>query len=201
MSARASTGCPRHCSGAAYPTVPTNIAGVVCAVACAAGSSGMTRAMPKSRIFAWSSGVRIDVPGLQIAVDDALRVRRRQRVGELTGNRQRRGRGQRPLREPGSERVALDELEDDDDLSVDVQDVMNGGDVRVGERGGGPRLRQELRARMLAARLGSGKRLECDEPRQPRVFGQQDRTHAAPADGPHHTIWADFGWKNRHGWA
>ena len=45
-------------------------------------------------------------------MDDAVFVRRDERVGDLPRDRQRLGEGNRPFRDALGERLALDELED-----------------------------------------------------------------------------------------
>ena len=82
-SLRPSATAPRACSGDMYPTVPSTVPGVVrCSAVGAVSSSGdakgSARARPKSSTFTRPSVGQEDVVGLQVAVDDALRVRRGQ---------------------------------------------------------------------------------------------------------------------------
>ena len=58
-------------------------------------------------------------------------MRRRERVGELSRNRQRRTSWQGALLQAGRQRLALDELEHDDDLPVHIEDVVDRRDVGV----------------------------------------------------------------------
>ena len=83
MSLRWSTGWPPTCSGDMYLGEPIIVPLWV------RTSDACMRAMPKSMIFAWPSGQQHDVAGLDVAVHDAARVRRRQRRGHLRRDVQR----------------------------------------------------------------------------------------------------------------
>src|SRR5687768_13647744 len=100
MSARLSTGFPLACSGLMYAAVPRMtpipvIAGLVIVGDCVRCASpvlptppaSVSFARPKSSTFTVPSG--LDVRGLQIAMDDAVFVRRFERLDNLARDRQR----------------------------------------------------------------------------------------------------------------
>ena len=69
--------------------------------ACASVPAGsIALARPKSSTFTVPSGRDLDVGGLQIAVDDALLVRRFERLGDLLRDRQRLVERNRAARDP-----------------------------------------------------------------------------------------------------
>ena len=75
-----------------------------------------------------------EVLGLQVAVDDALLVRRGQAAGDLDRVVDRLARGQRAARERVAQRLALEQLGDDVRHAGVGADVVDGQDVRVVER-------------------------------------------------------------------
>ena len=93
MSARRSTAFPRACSGDMYAAVPRIMPACV-ARAVSVGefmarslegprSTPSAFARPKSRTFTVPSGAHFDVRRLEIAMDDALLVRRFERLRDL----------------------------------------------------------------------------------------------------------------------
>ena len=73
-----------------------------------------------------------DVPRLEVPVHDTLPVRLVERVGDLHPDRQELVQSHRPLREAGHERLALDELHDEDmPPPLCFFEGMDGGDPRM----------------------------------------------------------------------
>ena len=126
----------------------------------------------------------LDIGGLQIAMHDAVLVRRFERFGNLTGNRQRFVNRDRSLRDAVCQRRAVDELEHEGPLfeAVDLRDV------RMVER------RQHLRLALKARdAIGIGgkeirKNLDGDVAAQPRITRSIHFAHAACADGGHNLV-------------
>jgi hypothetical protein len=87
-----------------------------------------------------------DVGGLQIAVDDPFLMRRIERGGDLSGNSESLGDGQRPARQPICERWALDQLEDERRHAITFFQSVDRADVGMVERGEQPRLAREAHA-------------------------------------------------------
>ena len=125
----------------------------------------------------------LDIGGLQIAMHDAVLVRRLERFGNLTGNRQRFVNRDRSLRDAVCQRRAVDELEDEGPLRTDFLRSVDLRDVRMVER------RQHLRLALKARdAIGIGgkeirKNLDGDVAAQPRIAGSIHFAHAACADG------------------
>ena len=98
-------------------------------------SRGPVLATPKSRIFAWPSVVMNRLAGFEIAVHDAVVVRRgeaprnlRAIIGHLTG-------GQGAAAKPRLQRLAPEQLAHNVGRAVGRADVVHGQDVRMIERG------------------------------------------------------------------
>ena len=77
-----------------------------------AGAASSAFARPKSSTLTVPSVTHLDVGGLQIAMDDALLVRRFERLGDLLRDGQRLIDGNRPLRDAVGQRRSLDQLHD-----------------------------------------------------------------------------------------
>src|SRR4026208_2149298 len=88
---------------------------------------------------------------LEVAVSDALRVRRVEGFGNLPTDRESVGDGQRTTREAISERRTLDELQYQRDAIVEILEPVDRTDMRMVERGQEARLAGEARA---ALRIG-----------------------------------------------
>ena len=76
---------------------------------------------------------------LEVAVDDAARVRRGEALRHLRRPVQRGGQRDGSLVEAGPERLALEQLGDEVGLAVVDAHVVEGDDVRVGHRADQPR--------------------------------------------------------------
>ena len=76
--------------------------------------------------------LHLHVGRLEVAVDDALLMRRFQRLGDLLRNRQRLIQRYRPLRDPVSERRAFNQLQHQRPRPLGLLDAVDGGDVRGG---------------------------------------------------------------------
>jgi len=100
--------------------------------------------------------VEKDVRRLQVRVDDAARVREREPVRDLVG--EPHGVGQRERAgalDALLQRRAGDVLHDDERQSIDLTDVVDADDVRMGELRERPRLfDEELSERAVGRRLG-----------------------------------------------
>lgn len=151
--------------------------------------------MPKSVTTTRSLAARHqeDVLALEVAVDDARRVRRRERRGGLAGDRQRLLDRQpaAPL-EPRRERLPLEQLHGQEDdrrpigLGV-VADVEDPADVRVGDLARQVDLALEAVDRPLLGGDRRVHRLERDPLAQVAVLRLVDLAHAAAreeADDP-----------------
>ena len=126
-------------------------------------------------------------------MQDAVCVGDAEGIGELHGNRNGLGLGQRPLGQARGEGLPFGQLEDDRHLTIHLDDVVDGGDRRMTERGGGAGLGEELVATVRGAGLRAGDGLERDVPAQARVLGEDDRAHAALSEFAEDAIRADGG--------
>ena len=118
-------------------------------------------ARPKSSTFTVAIGAQLDVGGLEIAMHDPALVRGIERVGDLGGDgRARRRSGMRAAGESFGKILAFDQLHDQRRCGTGaVLEAVDGGDVRMVERGKGVRLAREagepLRIAARRTRAGS----------------------------------------------
>ena len=125
-------------------------------------------------------GRDLDVGRLQIAMDDAVLVRRFERLGNLPRDRQRFVDGQRAARDPVGERVALDQLQDERVDVAAVLEPVDRRDVRMVERGQHLRLAPEARE---AIRIERQTRRAAPSARRRAELGIARAIHLAHAAG------------------
>ena len=124
----------------------------------------------------------LDVGRLQVPVHDALLVGLRERVRDLRGDPERLVDRDAPAREPLGQVLALHQLEREERHTVRLLEPVDGGDVRVVERGEQPRLAPEAREpRGVLPHLGR-QDLERHVAPELRVGGAVDLAHPARAD-------------------
>ena len=116
-----------------------------------------------------------DVGGLQVAVHDSLGVRRGQSIGDLHGNRQQLGNGQRSAGHRLPQGLAFDQLHHDVGHASRIAHVVDGDDVGMVERGRRPSFLNE-------AIRGAGRQyFDGDGPRQPRIARAVHLPHSSGA--------------------
>ena len=118
---------------------------------------------------------------LEIAMDDALAMRLVERVGDLGGDLQRLVERKRPFLEARGQRLAVEMRHDEVVRAVDVPDVVDAADVRMVQRGDGPRLAFETRAQIGIAGDVTRQDLDRDGAIEARVAGLVDLAHPACA--------------------
>lgn len=123
-----------------------------------------------------------DVRRLDIAVDDAARMRRFQRIRDLNSIIQDHIERQRLVVDPVLQRLAIEEFHGDERLAAVRSDVVNRADVRVIERGCGLRLALESFERRGIVRRFVRQKLQRDRTAKPRVFGLEYDAHPATAE-------------------
>ena len=132
------------------------------------------------------------VAGLQIAMHDAGAVRGGERLGDLTADLERLLDRQRPPRQALRQRLAFEELHDQEQSAADfdrqLADVIQRTDVRVLE----PRDAAGFALESLAANRIAGERrrhdLDRDRAIETRVGGAIHLSHAALADQAEHFV-------------
>ena len=123
-----------------------------------------------------------DVLGLQVAMDDALLVRRREAVGDLRRVVDRPALRETPAGERRAERLPLEKLLDDIGRAVVAPDVVDRGDVGVVEDPGRLGLLLEAAQAVRVLREGGGQDLDGDVAREARILRPIDLAHASGAD-------------------
>jgi hypothetical protein len=131
-------------------------------------------ARPKSSSFA---------PGLQVAMDDPLAVRRIERGRDLPADAKHLVHRQPPLHKAIGERLPLDHLHHEVMRAALVPDVVERADVRMVQRRDRLRLALEPRLELRVRRKVARQNLDRDLALEPRVLRAPDLTHTACADG------------------
>jgi hypothetical protein len=120
-------------------------------------------------------------------MDDALGVRRLERIGDLNRRLHERTHVEPPGDQLG-QRLPLEQLHHDEVLAIVLVDRVDGADARMVKSGGGPRLALKPLERLrISAELGRQK-LQRHAAAEPRVLGFVDDTHAAGAEGPENVV-------------
>ncbi len=114
-------------------------------------------------------------------MDDALGVRRIERIRDLNSDIDDLIERQRPAGNAMLQRHPIQELHGDEPLAIAFIDLMNGANVRVIQRRGSLRLALEAseRLRILGHRIR--KEFQRDEAMQLRVLGLIDNAHTTAA--------------------
>jgi hypothetical protein len=127
-------------------------------------------------------GPHLDIGGLQITMDDAVRVRGVERLDDLAGDGQRLGERERSADDAFGQRLALDQLEDDGRAGSGVLDAVDGGDARMVDGGEQPRLALEAGEAIRIAGERRRQHLDGHVAAQPRVAGAIHLANPARAD-------------------
>jgi hypothetical protein len=90
---------------------------------------------------------------------------------------------QRTLRQPVRQRLAVEQLHDEERRAVVLADVVQRTDVRVGQLRDRARFAIEARAELRVRGQRGRQDLDGDGPVEPRVAGLVDFAHAARANG------------------
>ena len=116
-----------------------------------------------------------------IAMDDLLRVRGIERVGNLDAQRQRGFNLQRPRSDAVPQRHPVEKLHGDERLAVLLADVINCADVGVIQCGRSLGFALEAGEGLRVAGNVLGQELEGDKTMKPCVLGLVDNSHATAA--------------------
>src|SRR5262249_21426185 len=132
-------------------------------------------------------------------MDDAVLVRRFERVGDLPRHRQRVSGGDRSTRDPLRQILALDELHDERPDALLIFEAVDLGDVWVVQRGERLRFAGGPRHAIRIAADGVWHDLQVRSAIEPRVWGPKLLPRAAFANLGDDLVDAEPGrWANRH---
>jgi len=140
-----------------------------------------TCARPKSRIFAWPRVVTKNVRRLDVTVDDALRARRLQPVGNLDPQFQHLLDLQPSGGQPLAQRLAFQALHGDEEPAFLLPDFVNRAYAGMIQRRGGLGLALETIERLAIVRQFVREEFQCNEALQARVLGLVHHAHAPAA--------------------
>ena len=129
--------------------------------------------------------------GFDVAMDNAPGVRSGERTCKLDGNVQSVGDRQRSVRQALSQRVAFDELGDDEGHVVEHAEVVDHQDGGMVERGDGARLGVEPPQAIRVVGDRQRRQLQRDGTLEPGVVCPVHLAHAAGADARVDAIAAD----------
>ena len=115
---------------------------------------------------------------LDVTVRDALRVREIQRVRGLHGDIDNLGRCHSTA-DPRQKGLSFDVLHDDEGDAIALADVVDGGHIRMVQRGCGLRFAREALHAVRVRRELSGQDFQRDGPVQSRIAREVDLSHSA----------------------
>ncbi len=122
------------------------------------------------------------IRGLDIAVDNSLRMRGVERVGDFDGNFEEAIELHRLAGDYVLQRGAIEKFHGDEGFAVFFADVVDGADARVIQCGGSLGFTLKAAQSLRIAGYFFGKKFQCDETVETRVFGFVDDAHAAAAE-------------------
>ncbi len=139
-------------------------------------------ARPKSSTFTAPSGLSITFPGFRSRCTTPRLVRRLDARRDLPAHVQRFVHRQRAARDTPRQRLALDQLEHQIAMTLDLFETVDARDVRMVERGEQSRLALEARQPLGLLRERRGQHLDRHLASQPRVARAVHLAHAAGAE-------------------
>ena len=122
------------------------------------------------------------IGGFDVAMDNALRVGRVQRVGDLNSELHHLLHLQRPTLDAMLQGFAFEQFHGDERLAILLADVVNGADVGMIKRRSGLRLALETDEGLRIPGHFLRQELEGNETMQPGIFGFIDHAHPATAE-------------------
>jgi hypothetical protein len=128
-----------------------------------------------------------------VAMDDAVRVRRLDRVGDLGREVHDASLGQRPRLEQVLQRLPLEQFHHQEAASLVLAEVVDGADIGMIERRGGARLPLETLDRGGVIREPRREELERDVASQASVLRPIDNAHSAAAEFVEDPVMRDDG--------
>jgi hypothetical protein len=123
-----------------------------------------------------------DIGGLDVAVNDAFRVRGIQSVGNLDSEGENQVRLHRAIADAVLQRHAVQKLHGDEGSPVRLVDLVDSADVRVVQRRRSLGFALESAESLRVVGEFVGKKLQSDVATQLQVFAFADHTHATTAD-------------------
>ena len=123
-----------------------------------------------------------NVGGLDVAMDDAARVRGVERIGDFGGDLQQLLEMDRPARDAMLQRLAFEEFHHEEGVALIFADIVDGADVGIVQRGGGAGFAAEAFQSLRIAGSLIREKFDGHGAAEADVFGFVDDAHAATAD-------------------
>ena len=153
---------------------------------------------PEVRDMDVAVAIEEEVRGLDVAMDDAARMRAIERVRRLLQPGERLGAGNAPAAQALVDGAALEVLHDDERSPVVLVDVEDGHDVRRSREARGRKsLPAEARASVVLPGVPVGQHLDRNRPLERGVGRAVDLTHPSASDEvgggvpPREHVWSD----------
>ena len=156
-----------------------------------AGSSGIDAGEAEVEDFGLAGGGDEDVGGFDVAVEDAFAMGGFEGVGELSADFHEAGERGWMARVEAVERLAVEQLHDEEGLAVGLVDFVDGADAGVVECGGDAGFAVEALESGRIGSGGAGDEFEGDVAAEALVFGFVDHTHATRSDAAQDGVVAD----------
>ena len=119
-----------------------------------------------------------DIRGLDVAVDNTLRVRGIERVGNLDGQTEQNIGFHGPAGDAMLQRYAVEKLHCEKGMAILLPDFVDGADIRMVERRSRPRLALEPRQGLRVFDHLIGKELQGDKAVEGYIFRLVNHAHA-----------------------
>src|SRR5439155_22188071 len=129
--------------------------------------------------FGFAARGDIDIGGLDVPVDEALRVRRVESIDDLDREVEQLPERERFFANLVVERPALEQLEHEERTALVVAKLVDGADVGMVERRGNAGLAQEPIERLAVGGLFAQQKLQGHLPAQDEVFADVDLSHTS----------------------
>ena len=138
------------------------------------------------------------VGGLDVAMNNSLRMRRVQRVRNFDGDIEQAVHFQRTAVDQVLQRRAVQKLHGDECFAILFANIVDGANARMIQRGRGLGFPLETSQSLRVARHFIGQEFQRDEAVQPGVFGFVNDAHASAAEAFHDAVVGD-GLANQRG--
>ena len=130
-------------------------------------------------VHTWYSDEALHIGGLYIPVDDVLGVRHIQTIGNLGADGEQSFQFQRTPADAVFQGLAIQKLHHDEPLSIVTGNLVDGADIGMAQRRGGPSFTPKALQRLRIVGDVVGQKLQGHKPAEHEVLGLVHHTHAS----------------------